>query len=183
VQVITREKRRGLPGLADAFSEIVNQAKSKGCEYLFLVPDDIVVNRYLGECIEKAKGMLNDDICAIQFFRDSRGSVFRSDSVKEYNEHFHIIGGVDGFAVLMRTDYAITLDWTVDQEDADKRGRSLIWQKIAQLMNTKTILEVNESLVEHTGNFYNATLLKEKRNEKKIWAVELNMFRRPKWLG
>jgi len=182
VVLIDRTIKRGLPGLADAFNDIMVNAKRNECEHVFLCPDDIVVNRYLGECIEKAKAMLTGGVEAIQFFKDSRGSVFLKSKVSDFSDNFIVIGGVDGFAVLMRTEYACSLSWKVDQKQADETGRSLIWRGIALQMQDKKILEVNESLVEHTGNDFNATLRRKKGEGKEIYGVNLNLFRRPAWL-
>jgi len=169
------DEHRGLPGLSAQFRKGLELATG---DFVFLVPDDAIYNRYLPEFLIEAGKRLNDQFHALLIMEDDRGPLFGRKADRIDVDGFHTVGYADGFGILMRTEDARKLDWTVDQGEAIKTGRSLIWRHISKQL--KVVLNSDESVCEHIGNFYNATLRKEKADVKKIYAVNLNMFKKPK---
>lgn len=170
----------GLPGLS--LMQKLGMTQCEGCSHILFVPDDVIYNPFFGKAIEKAAEKLNK-FKAVAFMEDTRGPLFGLDLPhNKVDGGYHTTGHVDGFGILMTIDTAKGLDWNINMDEANKLGRSLIWRSISNQLRGQ-IIATDESLIEHIGNFCNATLKKEKAEAKKIYAVNLNLFNRPEILG
>lgn len=178
--VITREKHEGLPGLSLAFQSVLSKAKQYNCERILFTPDDLIYNLHIADVIERVKFEGSEMVAT--FWNDSRGELFGRNCKRNEKNGWHTGASVDGFAVLMPVDFALTLDWGVDMEKARATKRSMIWHKICRQLDAYTIRRTNESLCEHIGNIQNATHDRPKSVERKIWALNVNLFEVPEVL-
>lgn len=172
------DEHLGLPGLSKTFRRGLDLCKD--CDYVLLIPDDVVFNPYFYEAVLTATKWLDRySICCMM--EDTRGGLFGIDVVLKKNDGYHVTTHADGFGVLMSRKTVDRLDWKINEKEAVETDRSLIWRSISYQARGN-IIALDESLMEHVGNLYNATLKKEKSDSKKIYAINLNLFERPEIL-
>jgi len=158
----------------------------KDCEYIVVIPDDVIMNNYIYDALKKGIEYFKDSkIKCLSFFRDSREkdmSHSESDEyfkpIRAYDDYFNVTGGVDGLGVLFRFSFLDQLDWKAPSTEKQTQ----IWRHIKKQFKKGNVLTCKESLFEHIGNI-DSKFWTASRRLVKIWGLCFNQWRRPAMLA
>lgn len=179
VQIIRHGRRYGKNRFCDTLTDGIKACSN--CDYIFFMPDDIIINPYIFEVIKKAYTIIKEKVAVITFFIDSRTSKYKLYTVgKPYKKYYNIINAIDGFLCLFKRDI---FDGIELKSCSDKSG-SGTWTNLCRKLNLKDyfFLQFNECLGEHIGNL-SSMMNTNERNLRKIYGIDVNIIDKPKILN
>ena len=147
------------------------------CDYALYYANDIIVNPHLFEAVKASYGLFDDKVKCVQFFRDCRERKWGSNNVnKEFNKHFDYYF-FDGVLGLFQTEDIRELSMNYNETGLPA------WQEIDKEFERREweIISLKETLAEHIGDIQ-SVMHPEYRNYEKLFAINLNLWDRPKIL-
>ena len=180
LNVIEHKKNYGKTRYSKTLQECVESLSD--CKYILFMPDDIIVNSYLFQVIEKCYKYFKGDIKVLNLMMDSRsvkspyGKKIYFD-IADHDKYFTEVGWTDGFLALM--EYK-TIAGIKFENKANAEG-SNTWPVINRQIDGKQ-LRLKESLCLHIGNICSIMNSRE-RECAPIRSVKVNINRKPEILG
>ena len=174
VEIINHSKPWGKWALSKNFVEAIIHACE--CDYIISIPDDVLLNPWLFEVIEKALEYNR----IMTFFKDTRGNIWNHEYNKNgFNKYFDYAPCCDGFLLLATWDTYNTVIKEVDEDEAKSKHSTLVWRNANKYLVDYDILQYKESLAQHIGNPFSSMTNSPRNKERYIYAKDVNLWRKP----